>query len=210
MALTAKQQRFVDAYLAHPNATQAAVKAGYSRKTANRIGSRLLSNVVIAGAIATAQQRATAAAEVTAAEVVAGLARIARFDRRRLYRPDGTLKAPHEWDDDTARVVTATETDEVIPVAAGTGKRKRLTVVATRKVRTSDPVRAWELLGRYFGLWKDGGGAATVNNTQVNLVNLSDADLDAIERILARAGEQPAPAVLPGPVPGGEGPPPAG
>ena len=45
--LTAKQQRFCEEYLIDLNATQAAVRAGYSAKTANEQGSRLLTNVVL-------------------------------------------------------------------------------------------------------------------------------------------------------------------
>ena len=53
--LTPKQQRFVDEYLIDLNATQAAIRAGYSEKTAQQMGSRLLLNVVIQEAIAKAQ-----------------------------------------------------------------------------------------------------------------------------------------------------------
>lgn len=53
--LTPKQQRFVDEYLIDLNATQAAIRAGYSAKTANEQGSRLLANVKISDAVKTAQ-----------------------------------------------------------------------------------------------------------------------------------------------------------
>lgn len=45
--LTRKQQRFVDEYLIDLNATQAAIRAGYSEKTAQEQSSRLLSNVMV-------------------------------------------------------------------------------------------------------------------------------------------------------------------
>lgn len=51
MALRGKQQRFVDEYLIDLNATQAALRAGYSEKTAYSIGQRLLKNVEIQAAI---------------------------------------------------------------------------------------------------------------------------------------------------------------
>lgn len=53
--LTPKQQRFVDEYLIDLNATQAAIRAGYSAKTANEQGSRLLANVKISDAVKGAQ-----------------------------------------------------------------------------------------------------------------------------------------------------------
>ena len=45
VALNEKQQRFADEYLIDLNATQAAIRSGYSKKTAKEQGSRLLSNV---------------------------------------------------------------------------------------------------------------------------------------------------------------------
>jgi phage terminase small subunit len=47
MKLTEKQKRFADEYITSGNATQAAIKAGYSKKTANRIGPENLSKLVI-------------------------------------------------------------------------------------------------------------------------------------------------------------------
>ncbi len=44
--LTPKQQRFVEEYLIDLNATQAAIRAGYSEKTANEIGAENLANLV--------------------------------------------------------------------------------------------------------------------------------------------------------------------
>ena len=55
MDLTPKQEAFVQEYLIDLNATQAAIRAGYSEKTANEQGSRLLANVKIAKAIAEAK-----------------------------------------------------------------------------------------------------------------------------------------------------------
>ena len=52
ITLNAKQQRFVLEYLKDLNATQAAIRAGYSKNTANEQGSRLLRNVSIKQAIA--------------------------------------------------------------------------------------------------------------------------------------------------------------
>jgi phage terminase small subunit len=49
--LTAKQARFVEEYLCDLNATQAAIRAGYSPKTATVQGSRLLTNAKVAAAI---------------------------------------------------------------------------------------------------------------------------------------------------------------
>lgn len=55
--MTPKQQRFVDEYAIDLNATQAAIRAGYSPKTAQEQGSRLLSNAMIRSAVDAAQAK---------------------------------------------------------------------------------------------------------------------------------------------------------
>ena len=73
MKLTPKQQRFVEEYQVDLNATQAAKRAGYSVKTANEQGARLLANVSVAGAIQAAQIEVSKRTEVTVDDVVTGL-----------------------------------------------------------------------------------------------------------------------------------------
>ena len=51
--LTPKQQRFIDEYMIDLNATQAAMRAGYSSRTARQIGAENLLKPVVAAAIAT-------------------------------------------------------------------------------------------------------------------------------------------------------------
>ena len=63
--MTPKQTRFVQEYLIDPNATQAAIKAGYSRKTAGVQGPRLLGNVRVAAAIRKGQDAMAERAEIT-------------------------------------------------------------------------------------------------------------------------------------------------
>jgi phage terminase small subunit len=65
VSLNARQQKFVNAYLVSGNATSAAVAAGYSEKTAKQIGSRLLTNVDVAAAVNTKQEKAAEKAELT-------------------------------------------------------------------------------------------------------------------------------------------------
>lgn len=73
MALTAKQHRFVAEYLVDLNATQAAIRAGYSPKTAQEQGSRLLSNVMVAAAVEAAQRERAGRTGITQDYVLAKL-----------------------------------------------------------------------------------------------------------------------------------------
>lgn len=75
MKLAPKQQRFVEEYLVDLNATQAAIRAGYSVKTANQQGARLLVNVGIQQAIQQAQKERTERIQVTQDSVLEGIIR---------------------------------------------------------------------------------------------------------------------------------------
>ncbi len=68
-----KQQRFIDEYQVDLIATQAAIRAGYSAKTAYSQGERLLRHVEVASAIQAAQIEVSKRTEVTVDDVVAGL-----------------------------------------------------------------------------------------------------------------------------------------
>ncbi|NOV25900.1 terminase small subunit [Cupriavidus necator] len=70
MALTDKQRRFVDEYLIDLNATQAAIRAGYSERTASEQSSRLLGNVKVAAAIERAQAKRSERTQITADKVL--------------------------------------------------------------------------------------------------------------------------------------------
>ncbi|MFD1136746.1 terminase small subunit [Paenibacillus sp. PDC88] len=65
MALTAKQQKFVDEYMIDLNATQAAIRAGYSEKTASETGYENLRKPQIAEEVAKRQQKHAEKAEMT-------------------------------------------------------------------------------------------------------------------------------------------------
>lgn len=75
--LTPKQKKFIDEYLIDLNATQAAIRAGYSAKTANRIATENLSKPVIQEELQKAMQRRAKRTEITADRVLKELAAIA-------------------------------------------------------------------------------------------------------------------------------------
>jgi phage terminase small subunit len=73
--ITPKQKRFVEEYLVDLNATQAAVRAGYSARTAEQQGARLLGNVKVAAAIQVAQSARSERLRLTQDDVLRGLHR---------------------------------------------------------------------------------------------------------------------------------------
>lgn len=83
MALNAKQRRFLDEYLIDLNATQAAIRAGYSAKTASSQGERLLRNVEVQALLTERMKAREKRTEITQDKVLAELAKIGFADIRR-------------------------------------------------------------------------------------------------------------------------------
>jgi len=74
--LTAKQKAFCDEYLIDLNATQAAIRAGYSKKTANRIASQNLSKAIIIEKLAKLKEKRSKRTEIDAELVLNGIAQV--------------------------------------------------------------------------------------------------------------------------------------
>jgi phage terminase small subunit len=87
--LIPKQERFVKEYLIDLNATQAATRAGYSAKTADRQGYRLLRNAEIDAAVTEGRMKLAAKLEVTVERIVAELAKIGLWEHGRLHPDPG-------------------------------------------------------------------------------------------------------------------------
>ena len=94
--MNARQQRFVTEYLIDLNATQAAIRAGYSSKTAQQQGSRLLTNVVVKQAIAAQHGQQLKAVEVRIEDVLRDVMAIAHTDLHTLTEQSGI---PARWSD---------------------------------------------------------------------------------------------------------------
>ncbi len=77
--LSPRRQRFVDEFLAGVNATQAAIRAGYSKRTAKQIGARLLTFVDVREAVKRGQEKAREQCEVTRDSMAR------QFDEDRLF-----------------------------------------------------------------------------------------------------------------------------
>ena len=153
MKLTGKQQRFVEEYLIDQNATQAAIRAGYSEKTAHATGYENLKKPEIAKALEKEQEARTERTRVDQDWVITRLMSIA----------ERSMQAEKVTDRSGNPVLVQTQAGDVVPAytfnAAGANK-------------------ALELLGRNLGMFTDktelsgpDGGPMTVN-----VVRFSDDD----------------------------------
>lgn len=143
--MTPKQQRFVAEYLIDFNATQAAVRAGFSAKTAQQQGSRMLLNVVVANAIKAAQEKLSAKFEVKAEDVIRELAHIGFSNMRDFtaFGPDGvTLRDMSEMSEAATRCIA--EVSQTTTVGGGSVKFK-----------LHDKKGALDSLARHLGLFND-------------------------------------------------------
>lgn len=149
MALTPKQQRFVDEYLIDLNATQAAIRAGYSEKTAASQGERLLRNVEINAAINAARSERSQETKIDAAWVLKRLAAEAQADVADLYDDDGNLLPVKQWPLIWRQGLVAGI--DVEDLFEGRGEdRERIGRVL--KIKLSDRVRRLELIGKHIGV----------------------------------------------------------
>ena len=144
--LTPKQQRFVEEYLIDLNATQSAIRAGYSEKTANEQGSRLLANVSISEAIAEAQNKRTEQTQIDAAYVLKRLVEIDQMDVLDIMDDQMKILPLRDWPKIWRQYISNIENLELTD-ADGVFK----------KIKWPDKVKNLELLGKHVsvGAFKD-------------------------------------------------------
>lgn len=130
--LTGKQQRFVAEYLIDLNATQAAIRAGYSAKVAHVNGPRMLTNASVSSAIQEAMNKRSEKTSITSEYVITTVRDT--IERCRQAKP--VLNRMGE------PVMVETPKGEVVPAYA---------------FDASNVLKGCELLGRHLVLWKDVG-----------------------------------------------------
>lgn len=148
--LTPKQQAFVNEYLIDLNATQAAIRAGYSEKTAGKIGQENLTKPDIAKVIAEAMESRSQRTEITADRVLQELAKIGFSDIRKLFSDFGTLLPVNELDDDAAASLSSIE---ITTRKARGGDDDEVEEVA--KVKLWDKRAALVDIGKHLGMFTD-------------------------------------------------------
>lgn len=155
--LTPRQQKFVDEYLIDLNATQAAIRAGYSSKTAYSIGVDNLRKPEIQAALQRKQKKLQSKLEITQEKILRELACIAFANGA-----------------DYARVVVSGDVEEVQFVPTEDLPPEKKAAIAGIKagvrgieVKLHDKVKALELLGKYLGTF-DGANAES-EDPQINI-----------------------------------------
>lgn len=145
MALTKKQRQFVEEYLIDMNATQAAIRAGYSTSTAKEIGCENLTKPNIKDAIDKSLAERSKRTGVNADRVILELAKIAFINPTDVINMDEATVRGDANRDDTAAISSVKV--KTIPTEDGN--------ITEREVKTYDKIKALELLGKHMGMFTD-------------------------------------------------------
>ncbi|WP_299083186.1 terminase small subunit [uncultured Paraglaciecola sp.] len=153
MALNVRQKRFCEEYIVDLNATQAAIRAGYSKRTAGVQAHDLLKKPEIQAIISTLQDDRSKRTQITADRVLEELGKIGFADIRKAFGDQNTVLLPGDMDDDIAGALVGME---VTTRPSGEyDENDRPIMENVHKFRLADKVRGLELLGRHLLLFKD-------------------------------------------------------
>lgn len=174
--LTKKQKLFVREYLVDLNGTQAAIRTGYSAKTANEQAAQLLAKLSIRETIAKCLEVRSAALEIDAHWVLKRLVKEAEADLASLFDDEGGVKNIHDWPIEWRQGLVAgieveeqyesvEEPDEMEPQGHGGALRRpakrKVAMGRVVKLKLADRHKKLELIGRHVNVnaWKviDGG-----------------------------------------------------
>lgn len=159
--LSEQRQRFVDEYLIDLNGTQAAIRAGYSVKTAQEQASRLLSNVMVQEAISKKMAERSKRTGVNQDRVVLELAKIAFVRMTDVVDSNGRIRADASADDlSCIESIKYKESDNEFGGSV------------EREVKIASKMKALELLGKHLGMWND---KLDVNVTAPIVISGADA-----------------------------------
>jgi Phage terminase, small subunit len=145
--LTAKQARFVEEYLIDLNATQAAIRAGYSQKNADGIASQLMAKTQVQAAIDAARANRSEETQINAAWVLKRLAAEAEADLADLYDDTGAIKPIQQWPKIWRQGLVAGVKHQELRDSEGNRTGEFII-----DVKVSDRIRRLELIGKHIGV----------------------------------------------------------
>lgn len=146
-----KERLFCYEYPLDKNATKAALRAGYSPRSAAKIGWELLQKPKIRARIDEMMASTYQKLELNRETIIQELMALALSDIGDMFNEDGSLKPLHEIPAATRRAISAIDIEELFE---GKGE-EREHIGYTKKLRIWDKVKALELLGKNLKMWTD-------------------------------------------------------
>lgn len=185
-----RQFHFALEYAVDANATQAAIRAGYSPRTAANQGSRLLDKVEVQRVIANQRKKLELRTGVTAERVRLELARVAFSDMADFIQwgRDGVKWFDSaDLDKDQTAVIA-----EVVETIREVDEGDHSVTLSTKRFKLHDKIRALTELAKIMGLYPKDNAPGTTVNVNVSqpqnvrkLSEMSDEELELYERIVA-------------------------
>lgn len=154
--LTPKQQRFVDEYLIDLNATQAAIRAGYSKRSADKIGPQLLGKSGVAAALTAAKTERSQLTKIDANYVLMRLTEIDQMDVLDILDDEGNLKPLPNWPKIWRTTLSGLDLQRIREYENNKDEPTSIETVL-QKIKWPDKVKNLELIGRHVDVqaWKD-------------------------------------------------------
>ncbi len=143
MELNEKNKQFAKEYVKDFNGTQAAIRAGYSKKTAKVTAAKLLTKANIQSFIKKLQERTAERVEITKERLLNELYKIAISDVRKIYTVDGCLDQANMLDDDIAPAIAGVETKDIV--------MENITIGRTTKLKMWDKISAIQTINKMLG-----------------------------------------------------------
>ena len=144
--LTDKQEFFCQEYIKDFNGTEAAIRAGYSKKTARSIASELLTKPNIQKRIQELTSKAVERNEISVDKILKEIAAVAFLDIKDFYDEVGNLKKVHDIDDLARRAISS---------VSGRVVKEGEDFVEIKTIKANDKLKALELLGRFHKMFTD-------------------------------------------------------
>jgi phage terminase small subunit len=152
--LTKKNEAFCDEYLIDLNATQAAIRAGYSVESAGSIGSELLQKPEIRARIDKAMAERSRRTGINADRVLRELARVAFVDPSQVIDLNTAEVKPDAIKDDLA-AIAGMKVKYVPHKDFDEDGEPIIEQAIEREVRLADKLKALELCGKHLGMFAD-------------------------------------------------------
>lgn len=151
--VTEKRELFCHEYLIDLNATAAAVRSGFSEKTAAQQGYQLLRDPDVKKRIDELRARNAAEIGITPAMVILHLWEIASFDPGCIYDEKGELKNIHDMPANARRNIASVEVLEVEEFNQSSRQMEKVGEI--KKVKRWDRQKALDSLGRHLAMFTD-------------------------------------------------------
>jgi len=176
--LTNKQRMFVQEYLCDLNATQAAIRAGYSEKTAGAVGAENLTKPEIATAIQEAMDKRSKRTDLTADMVLTELKSMGFSNIQDAFDEQGRLLPVWMMDRRVAASISSIKVSS--KTVYGTDP---IEIEHVTEMKFWDKPKSLEMIGRHLKMWNDVGS----KENPLTFDQLTDEQLDA--RIAALVGQ---------------------